>query len=330
MSSVVGGLLAGKIFTEIWQRVNPSDQEPPDPEGPEPVDAGSLYRRGAPGVDRRTGSCGSRPWAGEGVQGADQRRSALDAQPASWRRCARWLTRNVRVLSAVSFLQDTASELLYPLLPIYLTSVLGAPAAVVGAVEGAAEGAASLTKLAAGPARRPVRAPPADRHRLRDGRPGQGDGGSGHGVVGRAGGPSGGPARQGHSWCAPGRASGRRHRRGRARTGVRIPPRDGHFRRGGRAVARPGGLRAAGRADRTAAVGGGGTRRAERRAGVPGAGASAATEQGRSTRGVLQGQGTAAQLLAGDGCRGRVRVGELPRRVAVAAAQRDRLLGESR
>ena len=72
-----------------------------------------------------------------------------------------WLTRNVRVLSAVSFLQDAASELLYPLLPIYLTSVLGAPAAVVGAVEGAAEGAASLTKLAAGPlgdrfARRPL------------------------------------------------------------------------------------------------------------------------------------------------------------------------------
>ncbi|GAC1408012.1 MAG: MFS transporter [Mycobacterium sp.] len=72
-----------------------------------------------------------------------------------------WLTRNVWVLSAVSFLQDAASDLLYPLLPIYLTSVLGAPVAVVGAVEGAAEGAASLTKLAAGPlgdrvARRPL------------------------------------------------------------------------------------------------------------------------------------------------------------------------------
>ncbi len=64
---------------------------------------------------------------------------------------AAWLTRNVRVLSAVSFLQDTASELLYPLLPIYLTTVLGAPAAVVGAIEGAAEGAASLTKVAVGP-----------------------------------------------------------------------------------------------------------------------------------------------------------------------------------
>ncbi|CQD16268.1 arabinose efflux permease family protein [Mycolicibacterium conceptionense] len=62
-----------------------------------------------------------------------------------------WLTRNVRVLSAVSFLQDAASELLYPLLPIYLTVVLGAPPAVVGAVEGAAEGAAAMTKLAAGP-----------------------------------------------------------------------------------------------------------------------------------------------------------------------------------
>lgn len=72
-----------------------------------------------------------------------------------------WLTHNVRVLSAVSFLQDTASELLYPLLPIYLTTVLGAPPAVVGAIEGAAEGAASLTKLASGPlgdrfARRPL------------------------------------------------------------------------------------------------------------------------------------------------------------------------------
>lgn len=72
-----------------------------------------------------------------------------------------WLTRNVRVLALVSFLQDAASELLYPLLPIYLTSVLGAPPSVVGAVEGAAEGAASLTKMASGPlgdrfARRPL------------------------------------------------------------------------------------------------------------------------------------------------------------------------------
>ena len=30
-TSVAGGLIAGKIFTEVWQRVNPSDQEPPEP-----------------------------------------------------------------------------------------------------------------------------------------------------------------------------------------------------------------------------------------------------------------------------------------------------------
>lgn len=62
----------------------------------------------------------------------------------------RWLTRNVGVLSAVSFSQDAASELLYPVLPILLTSVLGAPAAVVGLVEGLAEGAAAATKYVAG------------------------------------------------------------------------------------------------------------------------------------------------------------------------------------
>ncbi|SHI00104.1 MFS transporter [Streptomyces sp. 3214.6] len=61
-----------------------------------------------------------------------------------------WLTRNVKVLCGVSFLQDAASELLYPILPIFLTVVLGAPPAVVGAIEGLAEGAASVTKIAAG------------------------------------------------------------------------------------------------------------------------------------------------------------------------------------
>jgi MFS family permease len=60
------------------------------------------------------------------------------------------LTRNVRVLSGVSLLQDAASELLYPVLPIFLTVTLGAPAAVVGLVEGLAEGLASILKLFSG------------------------------------------------------------------------------------------------------------------------------------------------------------------------------------
>jgi MFS family permease len=61
-----------------------------------------------------------------------------------------WLTPNVKTLSGVSFLQDAASELLYPVLPIFLTTTLGAPVAVVGIVEGVAEGVAAVTKLVAG------------------------------------------------------------------------------------------------------------------------------------------------------------------------------------
>ena len=61
-----------------------------------------------------------------------------------------WLSHNLRVLSLVSLLQDTASELLYPILPIFLVGVLGAPVAVVGLVEGLADGAAALTKAVSG------------------------------------------------------------------------------------------------------------------------------------------------------------------------------------
>ena len=58
-----------------------------------------------------------------------------------------WLTRNLVAISWVSLLQDAASEMLYPIMPIFLNTVLGAPAAVVGAIEGFAEGAMSITKL---------------------------------------------------------------------------------------------------------------------------------------------------------------------------------------
>jgi MFS family permease len=60
------------------------------------------------------------------------------------------VSRNVKVLALVSFFQDTASEMLYPVLPIFLTSVLAAPVAVVGIIEGIAEGVASIMKAVAG------------------------------------------------------------------------------------------------------------------------------------------------------------------------------------
>lgn len=61
-----------------------------------------------------------------------------------------WLTRNLVVLSLISLTQDAASELMYPLLPLFLTGVLAAPAIVVGAVEGAADVAAGVAKYFSG------------------------------------------------------------------------------------------------------------------------------------------------------------------------------------
>lgn len=57
------------------------------------------------------------------------------------------IPRNVLILGIVSFFNDVASEMIYPIVPIFLTSVLGAPVAVVGLIEGIAEATASLGKF---------------------------------------------------------------------------------------------------------------------------------------------------------------------------------------
>lgn len=49
-------------------------------------------------------------------------------------------------LSLVSLFNDIASEMLYPVLPIFITQILGAPVFVLGIIEGVAEGAASFFK----------------------------------------------------------------------------------------------------------------------------------------------------------------------------------------
>jgi MFS family permease len=63
---------------------------------------------------------------------------------------ARPLGRNVIALTVVSLLTDVSSEMIYPLLPVFLTATLGVSAGMLGAIEGAAETAASLLKLASG------------------------------------------------------------------------------------------------------------------------------------------------------------------------------------
>ena len=74
----------------------------------------------------------------------------IDFAPSAAGRALPRLGRNVLVLAAVSFLTDVSSEIIYPLLPIFLTTVLGAGAAAVGAIEGAAETTSALLKLASG------------------------------------------------------------------------------------------------------------------------------------------------------------------------------------
>ncbi|MEX0801001.1 MAG: MFS transporter [Dehalococcoidia bacterium] len=58
--------------------------------------------------------------------------------------------RPVFVLGVVSFLTDVSSEMVYPLVPLFLTSVLGAPLAAVGLIEGLAEGAGAMFKTLGG------------------------------------------------------------------------------------------------------------------------------------------------------------------------------------
>ena len=53
-------------------------------------------------------------------------------------------------LAVVSFFTDVSSEMIYPLLPVFLTGVLGASASFVGGIEGAAESTSSILKLVSG------------------------------------------------------------------------------------------------------------------------------------------------------------------------------------
>lgn len=60
------------------------------------------------------------------------------------------LPRQVKLFGVVSLLNDFASEMVYPLLPAFVTGVLGGGAAALGALDGAADAAAALIKLVSG------------------------------------------------------------------------------------------------------------------------------------------------------------------------------------
>jgi MFS family permease len=57
------------------------------------------------------------------------------------------IPRNVFILGLVSFFNDVAAEMVYPIVPIFLTSVLKVSTPIVGLIEGIAEGTAALGKF---------------------------------------------------------------------------------------------------------------------------------------------------------------------------------------
>ena len=57
----------------------------------------------------------------------------------------RYLTRNIWILSLVSLFTDMASEMLYPIMPVYLKSI-GFSVVLIGVLEGLAETTAGLSK----------------------------------------------------------------------------------------------------------------------------------------------------------------------------------------
>lgn len=58
--------------------------------------------------------------------------------------------RNVILLGLISCFADISTEMVYPIIPLYLTAVLGATPAIIGMIEGIAESLASLLKVLSG------------------------------------------------------------------------------------------------------------------------------------------------------------------------------------
>src|SRR5216110_2005793 len=91
--------------------------------------------------------------------GAGDSTERMKRAPSPEPRAPSRLPRQVKLFGWVSLLNDFASEMIYPLLPAFVTGVLGGGPQALGALDGAAEFAAAFVKLGAGRL--------ADRARLR-------------------------------------------------------------------------------------------------------------------------------------------------------------------
>src|SRR5213593_3893013 len=82
--------------------------------------------------------------------GAGDSTERMKRAPSPEPRAPTRLPRQVKLFGWVSLLNDFASEMIYPLLPAFVTGVLGAGPQALGALDGAAEFASSFVKFAAG------------------------------------------------------------------------------------------------------------------------------------------------------------------------------------
>src|SRR5213082_2984939 len=98
---------------------------------------------------------------GSGFGGRGSDRSPLRV-PSPEPRTPNRLPRQVKLFGWVSLLNDFASEMIYPLLPAFVTGVLGGGPQALGALDGAAEFAAAVVKLGAGRLGKGLRTPPRD------------------------------------------------------------------------------------------------------------------------------------------------------------------------
>src|SRR5713101_5984289 len=57
---------------------------------------------------------------------------------------------NIIILGLTSLLTDISTEMVYPLLPMFLTQTLGASPAILGLIEGIAESVASFLRVFSG------------------------------------------------------------------------------------------------------------------------------------------------------------------------------------
>jgi len=77
-------------------------------------------------------------------------RNPLDSSMGRFHKLFTGITGNVLILGLVSLFTDISSEMIYPLLPLFLTTVLGGGPAFLGLIEGVAESTASILKLVSG------------------------------------------------------------------------------------------------------------------------------------------------------------------------------------